>query len=71
MHRGKMSHLQTGTEQPLNMGWKILLRIRLSALCVRVWFGIAPNLAVDMSRWTSFLDRFIRSIFPSKRKVVF
>lgn len=71
IHRGKMSNLQT-IQQPLHMDSKILphLHLRFGTLCVRVWFSIIRNIAVDMLLDTWFIDRIILGIFPSKWKVV-
>lgn len=68
--RDKLPTLQTATKQPLSMDGFILLNLRLGDLNTRIWFGVAPHLALDIFLGTAFIDRFIRSIFPSERKVV-
>lgn len=52
------------------MDGKILLHVCFAALCVQIWFGIVPNLAVSMLFSIPFIDRLISVIFPSKQKVV-
>lgn len=47
----------------------------LSLLCLcdfyfRVWFDIAPHLAVDISLGTALIDRSIGGIFPTEIKVL-
>lgn len=70
IQRESLPKLQTATEQPLHVKEKILLHVRFEYLCVEAWFGIVFNLAVDIFISTSFIDKLIRGIFPSKRKVV-
>lgn len=48
----------------------ILLHFRLGEFCTRVWFGIAPHLAVDNLRGVAITGRYIRRIFPAERKVI-
>lgn len=36
----------------------------------RVWFDIVKTLAVDQLVGTSYIDRFIRGIFPTGWKIV-
>lgn len=39
-------------------------------LHLRAWFGLVANLAVDVLLGTSFINRCIKGIFPSERKIV-
>lgn len=48
----------------------ILIHIYFGDLCVRVWFDTLDSLAVDMLLCPSFVDRFIRAILLTERKVV-
>lgn len=47
----------------MNIDVKMLLQINLKAVCVRVSFSIALNLAVDTLRGTSSIDQIIRRFF--------
>lgn len=48
----------------------ILIHLRIENLVTRYWLEIVPNLAVSLLLETLFNDRFIRRLFPSKRKFV-
>lgn len=70
IHRRKMLNQQFATQQPLDINDKILFHIHTGALSIQVWFGIVPNLALDLLLGTLFIDCFIGSIFPYKQKFV-
>lgn len=55
-------------KMPLLVLLPILEQIR--NIKVRVWFVIINVLAVSEILGTSFIDRFIKSIFPAERKIV-
>lgn len=57
-------------KQPLPLDGLILLNLRLADLHTRIWFGIAPHLADDTLLGITFIDRFIRGIFPSEHNVI-
>lgn len=65
-----LSKLLTATMEPVRLHETILLHLRIGDLTARVWSGIVPILAVDVLLGTSFIDLFVRSNFPSERKVV-
>lgn len=44
--------------------------VRIGDFCVRAWFGVVDNLAIDVLLGKSFNVRCIRGIFPSEGKVV-
>lgn len=50
---------RTATEEPISLDGTILLSIQLSNLSSRVWFGVVPNLAVEILPRTLFIDRYI------------
>lgn len=56
--RGLLPDLQTATKQPLCVEDEMLLSVRFRSLCVRVWLGVVPDLAVDMLLSTSSFDNF-------------
>lgn len=56
--------LRTATKQPPQIKGLIVLRLRLRDPRTRVWFGVAPKLAVNILLGTAFIGRFIRGIFP-------
>lgn len=49
---------------------KMLLFVRLGYLPVRVRFGIVENLALPVLIGTSYIDQFIKDIFPMKRMIL-
>lgn len=67
--RKKFITLRTATKQPLPLDGLIFLHLRLDELNTRIWFEIAPNLAVDILG-TYFMELFIFDISPLKRKIV-
>lgn len=62
--------VSTATKQPSQLDGRILLSLQLGNITTRVWFDITRHPAVDILLCTTFIDRFIRGIFPSERKVV-
>lgn len=70
IHCGNIASVRTAAQQPSRMHGKILLYIQFGALIVRIWFGIVPNLAVDILLSSSFIDRIFCGIFLSEQKVV-
>lgn len=70
IQRGSLPKLQTATKEPLDVEGNILLHVRFESLFARVWFGVMPDLEFDMLLITSFINRFVHGIFPSKCKVV-
>lgn len=50
------------------MNGKILLHVHFRAICVLVWLGIVPDLAIDILLGTLPINRYIWCIFPVKRK---
>lgn len=44
--------------------------IKVGDMKVKLCFGVIDGLAVAVILERSFIDRFIRAIFPSKRKIV-
>lgn len=65
----KIPSLPIATQQLLQTGSKIFLHICFGALCVQAWFGIKLNLAVHLLNGSTFIDRFMRGIFPPEWKV--
>lgn len=47
-----------------------MLRLSVGKLCEQISVGIGQGLPVDMLLSTAFIDRLIRRVFPSGRKVV-
>lgn len=47
-----------------------LMVMRIGELCLRAWFAVAENVAVDVLLGTSFIFRCFRGIIPSERKVI-
>lgn len=62
--------LRTATREHVNVEGVIPMFVRIGDLRVRAWFGVVENLAVDILVGTSFIDRCIRGIFPTERKIV-
>lgn len=48
----------------------VLLHLYIGDLEVCAWFGAVEILAVSVLLGTSFIDRFIKVIFPGERKIV-
>lgn len=66
----KDAYLRTVTQIFLHMDCLILLQVRFGTSLVRLWFGVVPNLAIDMLLSTSVINHLIQSIFSSEQKVV-
>lgn len=62
-------NLRSAIKKPIQPLGKALLFIRIGDLIIKVWYGIAPNLAVDVLHDIPFIDRFIRGIFSGERSV--
>lgn len=56
--------LRTATKYPVQFEGLIMLYLRPEDLCTRVWFGIAPQFAINMLLGASFIC-FMGRIFPS------
>lgn len=46
------------------------LFVLMGDLRVCIWFGVVKNLVIDLLLGTSFINRCIRGVFPSERKIV-
>lgn len=68
-HCKKMPNLRFTTQQSLHKNSQIHFHVRFGAVCIRIWFDIVPNFAVGILLGTWLIDHFIRSVFPSNRKV--
>lgn len=62
--------LTAADRQEISILEVILLHVRIRDLRIKSWFGIVENLSVSVLLERNFLDRFIKDIFPSERKVV-
>lgn len=72
-HRNKRDGLQThrtAIKQALPFHGLIILRLRIGDLDTRVWFGIAPQIAVGILLGTAFIDPLILGVFRLEQKVV-
>lgn len=58
------------TKQAVQVEIVVFLHVCLGYLRVRVWFGVVPYLAVSFLLGTTYLDSFIRDIFPHELKVL-
>lgn len=67
INRGKMAHIRTATQDPLRVEKKVIHYLCIGYLCVRVWFVIVHNFAVDILLGTTFINRFKLGVFPAKR----
>lgn len=66
----KSQQSQTGKSVVVNIEGLLLLFIRIGDLCVRAWFVIFKNLAVDVLFVSSFIDTCVCGIFPPEYKSV-
>lgn len=66
----EVPHLCTATKEPILLDGTILLFVNIGELRMRVWFGIVEILAVDILLGTSFIERYIRGLFPSDTEVL-
>lgn len=64
------SSLRNSTNQKAKIVGTITLRVRIRDSRVRVVFVIVRYLAVPVFLGTSFIDSFVKDIFPSERKIV-
>lgn len=61
--------LKAATRQPLHTKDRIHLHVSFGSCCARVWLAIGLNVVVDMLYSYLLIDRSLRGIFVSKRKV--
>ena len=61
--------LVTASRQSLPVHGTILLTLRIGQLQMRVAFLVVSRLAADMILGTTFIDRHVRAILPSARKI--
>lgn len=61
---------QTATSQEVSIGDTVSLHVWIWDSRVRVFLGVVRNLAVFALLGTSFIDKFVKGIFPSKQKIV-
>lgn len=47
-----------------------MLLLRIGKLCIRAWFGVVNDRAVNVLFSTSLKERYIRRIFHAERKLV-
>lgn len=59
--------LVAATKEAMVLQEMILLCVRLGDLEVRAWFGVVDRLAVRLLLGTSFIDRFVKAIFPQDK----
>lgn len=70
VHREFLPKPRTANKQPLHVCGMILIFVRFGYLFVSVWFGVVPDLAIDMFFSTSFIDRLIWDTVQSEPKTV-
>lgn len=63
----ELQRLHNATKNPILLGGTILLFVKIGELAVRIWFGIVEKLAVDILFRTSFIHRYIQSVFSSEK----
>lgn len=68
--RQSLLKLTSGNKQEIRTQQLFLLRLQIDDLGVRVWFGVADNLAVDVSIEKSVIGRFTRGISPAERELI-
>lgn len=68
--RKNLPTICTAAKEPLPLDGLILPPLCLGDLCTRIWFDVALHLTMDILLDTSFIDRFLRGIFPSERKIL-
>lgn len=68
--KSAIAQLRSSTEKPIALEGTMLLFGQKGGLCVRVWFEVVANLAVDIFLGASFVHRYIRGLFCSEKKVV-
>lgn len=60
--------LSAATSQPLNVTGVILLNLHMGGIRVRTLFGVLRKVAVPVLLDTSFIEWFVKRIFPPERK---
>lgn len=60
---------QTATNHSLHFEGKILLHVFFASLCLKVWSCNVTDPAIKMQVGTSSIDKIMRRIYPSERKV--
>lgn len=56
--------LRTADKKPLEFNEDLLLHVRIGYLVVPVWLCVVNRLAVEILAGTSFINRYVRGIFP-------
>lgn len=68
--RRRFLKMRSANLQSIRTEEVIILHISIGVLCIQVWFGVAADLAVDVLLDFSFIDQYIRGIFPPERTLV-
>jgi len=71
LRTGKLPTVRDASRRALTILGALPLYLRLGSLQVKVWFLVATNLAAQCILGTSFVDRYVRAIYPRLRKVTF
>jgi len=66
----EVSRLRGANNTTLVVEGVILLHVRVGDLCVKVWFGVVPVLVTKVLLGTTYINRFVRGIFPPEQQVV-
>ncbi|CAN8074491.1 unnamed protein product [Agarophyton chilense] len=59
------------SRRPMEIKGIVQLYLQVRQFKVRTWFLVCPNLGAEAILGTSFIDRYIKAIYPSLRKVAF
>lgn len=70
MHECDAPRLCSATNQRVEIVGILSFYVRMDEARVRVELGELRNLAVPILLGTSFVDKFVKGVFPSKRKIV-
>lgn len=67
---GRELQLQNATNQNIGFVGTMLYLVRIGETCVRALFGIVRNEVAFILPRTTFIDRSVKEILPTERKIV-
>ncbi|CAN8075422.1 unnamed protein product [Agarophyton chilense] len=67
----KTPRITDASRRPMDIKGIVPLYIHLERFKIRTWFLVCPSLGADAILGTSFIDRYIKAIYPGLRKVAF
>lgn len=61
----------SANKRPINSEEVDLLHLQIGGTCIRLWFGVVGNVAVDLLLETALMDKYIEGSFLAESNLVF